>query len=885
MKTKEKNDIFDDNGSVMLTVIIAFLFISVLIAIIMPLTVLNYRMKAVERHSKDEFYYVEKSLNEIYSGVGKECAQELGKVYSSTLASSYDFTDDSLAYEKFCNNYVKRLVEIFYGQSNTSRVNLKTHFNDDYLTSGAKTKALVSNSVDDTDNNTYIKVVFIKKDGTEVNTPNSGDYSLYKKIVIKDIYVASVAGSDYKSSITTDIVIQIPEISFFRINENELDYALVGCKGLVFNGSADITGNIYGGVDKDLDEEGNKVATYYSGGIEVARGFGGVEKPEVTLKSNYVVSAGDISVNDGILKIEKGHSTNNNEIWLENTVVGKKKDSEDKPSTVEICGDTYALNDLQIEGKGKEVKFTGSYYGYGDGGSTLDSKESYFKAEDLDYYDEHVRSQSSSIIVNAAESKVDLNKLKNLVLLGQAYIDHNSKYDVNNSENTPKVDNPTDARLSKDETGMSGTMKASQEILLVPEEFLDLPNPMKIDSQMQDLKPDENGKEAINEWISNNFSGKVKLDSSSPTRTVKIQKSGSVYAYCYFQFDNSDGKENEYRNAYIKCILNAPLDSEPSTAKKPTLQTLKKRIIMAAESQRSTIQANAISNVYAKNAGIISFDYNKNTSTDGDGNSQKNLNDFNDIGIISNTSDIEGYSYASSATVGNFSRKYKDLITYLDFNSSFKKDIITTDYLDPDYPFGRLWWTNGISDGTKKLDLGGCRVIVQGNDTLYLGQYIKDNPMNDNSLNDGDYLNLIVLSNGDVVIDDSIKMKGFIFSKGKIIVNNDKKLEIISDLSVVQKRISSEIAELKTNMPSNADNNQINSEYKDGYLIRYLLKTNYKDTGNIEKYCNKDATEVIGNRRYNISTKDTSDSTMVVNSDYTSFVTFERWRKTGAGGK
>lgn len=875
MKTKEKNDIFDDNGSVMLTVIIAFLFISVLIAIIMPLTVLNYRMKAVERHSKDEFYYVEKSLNEIYSGVGKECAQELGKAYSSTLASSYDFTDDSLAYEKFCNNYVKRLVEIFYGQSNTSRVNLKKHFNDDYLTSGAKTHALVSNAVDEADDNTYIKVSFIKKDGTEVSSPNAGDYSLYKKIVIKDICVASAPGSDYRSSITTDIVIQIPEISFFRINENELDYALVGCKGLVFNGNADITGNVYGGVEKD-----NTKASYYTGGINVAKAFSGAEKPQVTFNSNYVVSAADILVNDGNLKIEKGHSTNNNEIWVENTVIGKKKYSEDKPAIVEINGDTYALNDLQIEGKGKTVKFAGSYYGYGDGGSNLDSKESFFKkVEDSDYYDEHVRSQSSSIVVNASESTVDLNSLKNLILLGQAYIDHNSKFDSNNSDNTPKVDNSLGvAKLSEDETGMSGTMKASQEILLVPEEFLNSSNPVKIDASNPGFTPDD---DAIKKWINDNFpSGSVKLN-SSPTRTVRIKKGGSIYAYCYFQFDNSEGKEDEYRNAYIENILNAPLDSE--SASEPTLQTLKKRIVMAAESQKSTIKANSIENVYVKNAGIVSFDYKKNMSSDEAGNSTKNLNDFNEIKIITNTSDVAGYSYAGTGTVGNFSRKYKDLTTFLDFNSNFTKSVDTMDYRDPDYPFGRLWWTNGIGDDTKKLDLGGCRVIIQGDNTLNLGSYIQNNTM-DNSLKEDGYLRLIVIATGDVVIDENVKMKGFIFSKGTVTVNDGKTLEIISDLSVVQKRISSEISELKENMPNNPGNNQINTTYKDGYITRYLLKTDYNNSGKLEKYCNKSTTDVIGKRRYNISTKEKSDSSMVVNTDYTSFVQFDNWRKTGAGG-
>ena len=57
-KLKKINFIWNNQGSVILTVLISFMFISVLVAIIMPLTVMAYRMKAVERQTKDEFYYV-----------------------------------------------------------------------------------------------------------------------------------------------------------------------------------------------------------------------------------------------------------------------------------------------------------------------------------------------------------------------------------------------------------------------------------------------------------------------------------------------------------------------------------------------------------------------------------------------------------------------------------------------------------------------------------------------------------------------------------------------------------------------------------------------------------------------------------------------------------
>lgn len=869
------NCIKNNEGSVMITVIVTFLFISILVAIIMSTTLMNLRMKAVERNSKDEFYYVEKSLNDIYSGVGKECAQRLGEVYSKTLGGSYNYMDESLAYEKFCNEYVKDLVQAFYGTA--GNVDLKAKLNG-YLTDKAKTRALVNNA-------SNIRVQFIKEggDATPIDTPNSGEYTEYRKIILKDIYVSSVDTSNYKSSITTDIVIQIPEISFFKINENELDYALAGCKGLVFNGNANVTGNIYGGVNKD-----SASADYYKGGVQIYKT--GATRPSVSLVSNYAVSAGDVTVNDGVLKIENGHSTNDNEVWLENVVVGRK-DFNDNTATVEINGDTYALNDLQIEGKDKKVSLKGNYYGYGDGGnSSLSPKESQFKPVSAtdEYYDTDARSKSSSIIVNATESELDLSGLKNLIILGQAYIDHGSKFDSANSENTPQIVNASEAKLSKDETGMSGTIKASQELLLVPEQFLTTSNPMRLENLSDNFSVDTT---ALEQWILENFGGSVKLK-SIPTRTVKFQKNSKVYAYCYLAFDDTnEGDAEKYRSEYIKAILNCDIRGKSSDTE-PTLQSLKKRAIAAAESQNSEIITDGISNVYAKNAGIISFVYgfetdeHGNIKVDADNNKIKErFTPFreNNIKIVNNESDVAGYA----SSVGSLSGKYKDLCTYLDYNAQFSRGVQLSDYEDDDYPFGRLWWRRGIEadtgGGTIKEDFADCRVIIQGNNTLNLGTYLSSNPMGA-SLKDGDYSKLIVISTGDVIIDSDLKMEGFIFSKGKVIVNDGVTLDVKSDLAVVQKRISAEVADIKANMPVNPDDNAINNTYKQGYITRYLLKTEFDDVSHkLIKHC--EDTNVIGNRRYNISTQEASSSSTVINSDYTSFIRFDRWRKTGAGGQ
>jgi len=886
MKSKDRsNFIKDDKGAVMLSVIVAFMLLSVLVVAIMSLVVMNFRMKAMDRRSKDEFYYVEKSLNDVYAGIGKECAKELGNTYSSVLSGSYkEYTDDALAYEAFHKAYVKRLVELFYSDD-SGRINLNNKLNK-YLTAEAKGRALVNNTVDPSNPDTYIEVKFIDSNGVPNDPPDISRYKDYKEIIIKDVYVSSAAGSDYKSSITTDIVITIPEVSLLKVNENELDYALVGCKGLVFNGSADIKGNVYGGVDKESSS-----SKFNTGGINVYKETSGVKVPEVTLKSNYVVSAGDINVNDGSLKITNGYTTNDNEIWTENIIVGRKDKTEDKDSTVEIAGNTYVLNDLQIEGKNKTVTFKGNYYGYGDGNNTsLSPKESNFKPKENgdSYYDDVTRSKSSSIIVNATDSTVNLAELDNLVLLGQAYIDHNSKSDAIDP-NTPQVDNKTEAKLSKDETGMAGAIKASQEILLVPEEFLTVSspdgnisssNPVRITAQATDFIVDNN---ALNNWIRENFNkdsngnyvDNVKLKSGAPTRTVKLKKGSMYYAYCYFQFDDSSSEnEEKYRSAYIDKILNCNTNAS-SSGSEPTLQTLKRRIIAAAQSQNSQIITDDSKNVYAKNGGVISY---KNTDASG-----------NDIKIVNNKNDLAGYS----DMVDNANRKYRNLATYLDFNSNFKRAVTSEDYEDVNYPFGRVWWIDGIKNdagtGTIRYDYNDCRVIVNGNPnrTLKLGTYLTNNPMSDDQKL-GNYSRLIVISDGDIIIDKNIKMIGFIYCNGTVTVVDNKKLYLESDLSMVQKIINEEINDIKDNLPENATESEIDNAYKKGYITRYLLRTDFDNNSKkLIPYYNLNATgnstSVIGKRRYNISGGQKIDASKLINTDYTSFVQFDNWRKTGAG--
>ena len=61
----------DNKGSTIVMVLVAFFFVSVLVAIIMATVVANFRMRTIDRKTKDEFYYAEKALNDVYAGLGE----------------------------------------------------------------------------------------------------------------------------------------------------------------------------------------------------------------------------------------------------------------------------------------------------------------------------------------------------------------------------------------------------------------------------------------------------------------------------------------------------------------------------------------------------------------------------------------------------------------------------------------------------------------------------------------------------------------------------------------------------------------------------------------------------------------------------------------------
>ena len=59
-------------GSSIVMVVVSVAFIGIIVGALLAAAVQSYRLKLEELNSRDNFYYVEQALNEIYAGVGSQ---------------------------------------------------------------------------------------------------------------------------------------------------------------------------------------------------------------------------------------------------------------------------------------------------------------------------------------------------------------------------------------------------------------------------------------------------------------------------------------------------------------------------------------------------------------------------------------------------------------------------------------------------------------------------------------------------------------------------------------------------------------------------------------------------------------------------------------------
>lgn len=418
----------NNEGMSIVTVIVAIGFVAVLVSIVMISAVINFKMKAVNVHTKESFYSAEQVLDEINVGLQKMVSDGLSYSYTSVM-ENYAM-DGMSAAEK--NEKVKaEFYQYIWDQIGTGTKNeeyvvmsmaddslglyglLKdsTKWNNDASSINYKTGAFLRGGKEAGDLFT----------GTMVSTKDNG-------IVLKDLTVYYKDNNGFVSAIKTDIRLVYPNFAFSNTDTPDiLDYSFITDTALEQNHTGVTKAGAF-----DVSVEGNSFA-YAVDAVGTKLDFKKVEN-----NGDLHIVATDINLNNG------GITTNDDSVLWARDITAKSSD-------VKLAGYSYIADDLDIKGRDSQITFTGYYNGYGN---SLNGSEG-----------------SSAILVNGTETIIDFSNVKKLTLAGRAYVATTGETAEKKVQREFASDDEKKA-ASDIYTGESIAVKSDQLMYLVPPECI-----------------------------------------------------------------------------------------------------------------------------------------------------------------------------------------------------------------------------------------------------------------------------------------------------------------------------------------------------------------------------------------------------------------------------
>lgn len=374
----------NNQGNSFIMVVATLSFLAVLVAAILVAVALCYRLKAYDINARDNFYYLEEAMDEIYAGVGSDAMKHLNEAYQETIEILVYYDAESKSYVTMENSEANTILKNSYMRKIKDDDNYKTkdileaHLNSflsnpyvektyDKLTHSIETgsdvnpegiELSIDNVVPSTENITIYSLV-LKREATysTVNTRKSTTTDAYGNTVTQ-----ASAGDTFVQTITTDLVINKPEfdVDFNTIGSelsNLYSYSLIADKGIEILGQAtsvNITGNLYAAadfynksynkIDLDLNDEaaGNesdeesqrgkpaKVCSYTSNdedGLKEKSMYSGIyiDGSSVVISSDMVVVPGTIAAFNGASVSIAGsnqETASASNLWADNITLG-----------------------------------------------------------------------------------------------------------------------------------------------------------------------------------------------------------------------------------------------------------------------------------------------------------------------------------------------------------------------------------------------------------------------------------------------------------------------------------------------------------------------------------------------------------------------------------
>ncbi len=247
-KIKKLLNKLNNNGSSMVMVIVCLAFMGIIVGALLTAVGYSYRLKLQDLNSRDNFYYVEQAMNEIYAGVGSETVKDMQEAYAYTV-------ENMVYYDLETKSYVtKPMTQV--------QKDFEQRFMNGVLNNPKLTNAVIANTLESYISNDSVKLDASKLYVDQEFDPN--DASRVTKIIIKNVtltrtqdYNKNIAAGSYTQTISTDIEIGEPDfdVLFNATDENYANifkYSMVADMGVEVTQPAvplTITGNVYAASD------------------------------------------------------------------------------------------------------------------------------------------------------------------------------------------------------------------------------------------------------------------------------------------------------------------------------------------------------------------------------------------------------------------------------------------------------------------------------------------------------------------------------------------------------------------------------------------------------------------------------------------------------------
>lgn len=409
----------NNQGNSFVVVVATVSFLAILTAALLVAVALIYRLKAYDINSKDNFYYLEQAMDEIYAGVGADSMGILNEAYDDTLETLVYYDTDAKQYKTMTNEQANAMLKktYIYLLQNNENYNSTTKVD-------TRLRSFLSNPYDADSNPEGIQLSFntIEKNDLDLTIVNvvlkrEAEYSTVNARSKKNSTDGTVsAGDTFIQSITTDIVIGAPAFDVnFNSNATELnelyEYSLIADMGIEIT-SADgkaargdkvsLTGNIYAASDfynKKYNEDPGtihwqgttttetiktdqiqKVNSYDSArlldcdGVKTKSAYSGlyIDGAEVAIASDRLIIPGTFAVMDCAdvtLSTISSASDTWAEVWADGIVLDgyslkKNLEGDLKGSSLYMRANLYMYDDLEVNANAASVFLNGEYYGY-----------------------------------------------------------------------------------------------------------------------------------------------------------------------------------------------------------------------------------------------------------------------------------------------------------------------------------------------------------------------------------------------------------------------------------------------------------------------------------------------------------------------------------------